>query len=73
MPGAGVVYYLDRYNMSSSVDSAREYPAVCPSCDEAKGFPYQVRTMNDRPGAIEVRLRCRDCSHEWVEIVTNQG
>ena len=42
----------------------------CPKCDEAKGYPYQVRTINDRAGAIEVRLRCRDCNHEWVEITS---
>jgi hypothetical protein len=27
--------------------------------------------MTAQPGAIEVKLRCRDCSHEWVEIVAN--
>ena len=28
--------------------------------------------MTAKPGAIEVKLRCRDCSHEWVEILTNR-
>ena len=23
--------------------------------------------MSDQPGSIEVKLRCRDCNHEWVE------
>jgi hypothetical protein len=55
--------------MSSSSHSARQYPVACPSCDEAKGYPYQVRTLTDQPGSIEVKLRCRDCTHEWVEIV----
>ena len=36
-----------------------------------KGYPYQVRTMSAQPGAIEVKLRCRDCNHEWVEIVSS--
>ena len=35
-----------------------------------KGFPYQVRTLNDQTGSIEVKLRCRDCRHEWIEIVS---
>ena len=59
--------------MSSHANTSREYPVACPSCEETKGFPYQVRTVTDRPGAIEVKLRCRDCSHEWVEIVTSHG
>lgn len=57
--------------MSSSTDRARQYPVVCPSCDETKGYPYQVRTMSDQPGSIEIKLRCRDCNHEWIEIVSN--
>jgi hypothetical protein len=28
-----------------------------------------VRTVTDQPGSIEVKLRCRDCNHEWLEIV----
>jgi DNA-directed RNA polymerase subunit M/transcription elongation factor TFIIS len=59
-------------NMSSPADASRQYPVACPHCDEVKGFPYQVRTMSAQPGSIEVKLRCRDCNHEWVEIVTNQ-
>jgi DNA-directed RNA polymerase subunit M/transcription elongation factor TFIIS len=57
--------------MSSSVDSQRQYPVACPSCDEVKGYPYQVRTLADQAGAIEVKLRCRDCHHEWIEIVSS--
>jgi len=38
-----------------------------------KGFPYQVRTLTDRSGSIEVKLRCRDCNHEWIEIVNSNG
>ena len=41
-------------------------------CDEVKGYPYQVRTMTDRPASIEIKLRCRDCQHEWLEIVTSR-
>jgi hypothetical protein len=26
--------------------------------------------MNDSAGSIEVRLRCRECQHEWVEIAS---
>ena len=55
----------------SSSNSPREYPVACPSCEEAQGFPYQVSTLNDRRGAIEVRLRCRDCRHEWVEVIAS--
>ncbi len=59
--------------MSSPTDVPRQYPIACPSCDEVKGFPYQVRTMTDHTGSIEVRLRCRDCHHEWVEVVANRN
>jgi DNA-directed RNA polymerase subunit M/transcription elongation factor TFIIS len=54
--------------MSSPTTKSREYPVPCPKCEETKGYPYQVRTLHDRAGAIEVRLRCRDCHHEWVEV-----
>jgi hypothetical protein len=57
--------------MSEPSDASRQYPVACPNCDEVKGYPYQVRTMSDRPGAIEVKLRCRDCNHEWVEVVSS--
>lgn len=56
--------------MSAPNNKPREYPVPCPKCDQAKGYPYQVRTINDRAGAIEVRLRCRDCNHEWVEVTS---
>lgn len=55
----------------SANESAKQYPVVCPTCGEHKGFPYQVRTLTDRPGTIEVKLRCRDCHHEWVELVSS--
>ena len=54
--------------MSAPTTKPREYPVPCPKCDEAKGYPYQVRTIIDRAGSIEVRLRCRDCLYEWVEV-----
>jgi len=56
--------------MTASSASTREYPAPCPSCADGKGYPYQVKTLNDHSGSIEVKLRCRDCHHEWVELVT---
>jgi hypothetical protein len=60
--------------MSSSIaDSPRQYPVSCPSCAESKGFPFQVRTLPDQHGAIEVSLRCRDCNHEWIEIINHRG
>lgn len=58
--------------MSAPSDVARQYPVPCQKCDEVKGFPYQVRTMNDQPGAIEVKLRCRECNHEWVEVISSR-
>jgi DNA-directed RNA polymerase subunit M/transcription elongation factor TFIIS len=58
--------------MSSSSDAARQYPIACPICDEVKGYPYQVRTMTEHSGSIEVRLRCRDCNHEWIEVVSSR-
>jgi hypothetical protein len=52
-------------------DASNRYPVACPSCDEIKGYPFQVRTLSDQPGSIEVKLRCRDCHHEWVEVVVS--
>ena len=57
----------------ANTDSARQYPIACPLCDEVKGYPYQVRTISDRQGSIEVKLRCRQCHHEWAEIVESQS
>lgn len=57
----------------SSSNAPRQYPIPCPSCDEVKGYPYQVRTLSDQPGSIEVKLRCRDCHHEWVEIIASNS
>jgi DNA-directed RNA polymerase subunit M/transcription elongation factor TFIIS len=58
--------------MSSSTNTTRQYPVPCPKCDESKGYPYQVRTMSDHSGAIEIRLRCRDCNHEWIEVTPSR-
>jgi hypothetical protein len=55
----------------STTTSAREYPVACPECDQLKGYPYQVRTMTEQRGSIDVKLRCRECSHEWVEVIDN--
>ncbi len=66
----GVVEIIAPLTMSSTPDSSNHYPVACPSCDEIKGYPFQVRTLSDRPGSIEVKLRCRECRHEWVEVVT---
>ena len=52
-------------------DATRQYPIPCVSCDQQKGYPFQVRTLQDKPGHIEIRLRCRDCGHEWTQIVSN--
>jgi hypothetical protein len=54
--------------MSTASDASRQYPVVCPSCDAGKGYPYHVRTVTELPGSVEVRLRCRDCGHEWLEV-----
>jgi hypothetical protein len=42
------------------------YPACCPSCQEANGWPYSAGTC-DRPGVIVVKLRCKVCQHEWTD------
>lgn len=57
--------------MTTGSEASRQYPVVCPLCDEVKGYPYQVRTISNQPGSIEVKLRCRECHHEWLEIVTS--
>jgi DNA-directed RNA polymerase subunit M/transcription elongation factor TFIIS len=57
--------------MSSTPDNARHYPAACPKCAEEKGYPYQVRTTGEH-NEIEVKLRCRDCRHEWTEVVPSR-
>lgn len=56
---------------TSPTDSTRQYPVPCPSCTEPKGFPVQVRTLKDHSGGIEVKLKCRDCSHEWLEVIAD--
>jgi DNA-directed RNA polymerase subunit M/transcription elongation factor TFIIS len=58
--------------MSNAADASRQYPIACPTCAEVKGYPYQVRTRTDQPGSIEIKLRCRECHHEWLEVVTNR-
>ncbi len=57
--------------MNTPTDSTRQYPVACLSCAQPKGYPYQVKTLADQPGAVEVNVRCRDCQHEWVEVVTS--
>lgn len=54
----------------SPSSAPRQYPIACPSCEEEKGYPCQVRTMTERRGSIEIKLRCRACEHEWVEVIT---
>jgi hypothetical protein len=41
------------------------YPADCPHCREAEGWPYSAGTC-DRPGIIVVKLRCKKCDGEWI-------
>jgi hypothetical protein len=31
-----------------------------------------VRTLNEKPGHIEIKLRCRDCGHEWAKVVSSR-
>ena len=49
-----------------------QYPIRCLKCDKVMGFPFLVRTLSDQPGHIEVQLRCRECGHEWVQIVSSK-
>ena len=53
-------------------DPQRQYPASCPICHGEKGFPYLVRTLIEKPNHIEIRLRCRDCGHEWANVVPHR-
>jgi hypothetical protein len=41
------------------------YPESCPECRSKNGMPYSAGTC-DRPGVIVVKLRCRECGHEWT-------
>ena len=50
----------------------QQYPVQCVNCNGDKGFPFQVRTLSEKPGHIEIKLRCRDCGHEWSEVVSNR-
>jgi hypothetical protein len=54
-------------------DTARQYPAPCVSCKENKGFPILVRTISGQPRQIEIKLRCRDCGHEWTQIISSDN
>ena len=53
-------------------DPTCQYPTRCVSCEKVMGYPFLVRTLSDKPGHIEVQLRCRDCGHEWIQIVTSK-
>jgi hypothetical protein len=53
-------------------EAQRQYPVPCQKCQKVNGFPFQVRTLTDSPGQIEIKLRCRDCGHEWSEVVTSR-
>jgi hypothetical protein len=54
-------------------DSERQqYPVQCVNCSVDKGFPFLVRTIIEKPGHIEIKLRCRDCGHEWAKVVSNR-
>jgi hypothetical protein len=53
--------------------AVRQYPAPCVSCNEVKGFPFLVRTITGQPGQIEIKLRCRDCGHEWAQIISTDN
>jgi DNA-directed RNA polymerase subunit M/transcription elongation factor TFIIS len=57
--------------MITASDASRKYPVVCPKCGGIAGYPFQVRTLIERPGSIEIRLRCRECGHEWVDVVVS--
>ena len=57
--------------MTAVSDASRTYPVACPKCAELKGYPFHVRTLSDKPGSIEIKLRCRDCLHEWLELVSS--
>jgi hypothetical protein len=52
-------------------ETTRQYPIHCASCDEQKGFPILVRTISGQPRQIEIKLRCRDCGHEWLQIISS--
>ena len=43
-------------------------PRRVPDLRRGQGVSFQVRTLSDRPDSIEVKLRCRECHHEWLEI-----
>ena len=67
--------YMNKYltqPYSEMSDTQRQYPAPCPICNGDRGFPYQVRTLIERPGHIEIKLRCRDCGHEWADVVPHR-
>jgi hypothetical protein len=53
-------------------DAPKQYPVACPTCAQVRGFPFQVRTLTERPGHIEVKLRCRECTYEWVEVISSR-
>jgi hypothetical protein len=57
--------------MDVASDASRKYPVVCPKCAESMGYPFQVRTLTERPGSIEIKLRCRSCGHDWIDIVSS--
>jgi uncharacterized Zn finger protein len=40
------------------------FPINCPQCSMSSAMPCEAETVLDR-GAIELKLRCRVCGHEW--------
>lgn len=50
----------------------RQYPVICQKCQKETGFPFQVRTLSEQPGHIEIKIRCRECATEWIEVVSSR-
>ena len=40
-------------------------PWPCPSCEQAAGYAFLTTTIRERPRAVVVRVRCKQCAHEW--------
>jgi DNA-directed RNA polymerase subunit M/transcription elongation factor TFIIS len=54
-------------------ETIRQYPVRCVRCKEEKGLPFLVRTVSGQPSQIEIKLRCRDCGHEWAQVIATDN
>ena len=72
MPYVQLLSSLDLQSIQGMSEPQRQYPVICQKCQKETGFPFQVRTLSEQPGHIEIKIRCRECATEWIEVVSSR-